>query len=268
MAQVPPTGIERIANTRVSGILLNLILPGAGHFFIREYVFGVFVFLIWLVAASLFYLSFVIDLNQGAKLILFSLPLVFYFFTFFDFLQSYKKKKELKKRSAVFSIVIYAVAIIYQLSVPSAPINFAIANGPIPFVLKNHRLSPLYTQGTLMKASRLAYRFQVLGFGRPFLHHLPDRYDIVRFRSENGARENAVVLGLPQEEIEIAAGTVIINTVPDFEGWTAGLELNGNWPATVLNDGELLVATLNLGAIDEVYRVPVANIIGKVEPFF
>ncbi|HEX2896445.1 MAG TPA: hypothetical protein VHP63_00150, partial [candidate division Zixibacteria bacterium] len=198
MIQVPFTRIERLANSRASGLLLNLILPGAGHFFIRDYVFGTFVFLIWLVAASLFYLSLVIDLNFGAKLILFGLPIVFYFFTFFDFLQSYKKKKELKKRGSLFSIFIYIIAALYQLSSPSAPVNFAIANGPIPFVLENHRLSPIYAQGTLMKASRLTYRFQFLGFGRPILHHMPERYDLVRFQSVSGHKESAVVLGLPQ----------------------------------------------------------------------
>lgn len=268
MTQVHPTRIEQLANSKFSGLLLNLILPGAGHFFIRDYVFGTFVFLIWVVAASLFYLSLVIDLNNWAKLVLFGLPLVFYFFTFFDFLQSYKKKKEIKKRRSLFSIIIFVVAAGYQLLSPSAPVNFAIANGPIPFVLENHRLSPIYSQGTLMKASRLAYRFQIMGFSRPILHHMPERYDLVRFQSERGVKENAVVLGLPQEEVEIAEGTVIINTVPDFEGWPSGLEFSGNWPATVLNAGELLVATLNLGAIDEVYRVPVSNVIGKVGPLF
>lgn len=268
MTQARQSRLEQLANSKFSGLLLNLILPGSGHFFIRDYVFGIFVFLIWVVAASLFYLSLVIDLNNWAKLVLFGLPLVFYFFTFFDYLQSLKKKKDLKKRGALFSIIIYVVAAVYQLLSPSAPLNFAIANGPIPFVLENHRLSPIYSQGTMMKASRLAYRFQILGISRPILYHMPERYDLVRFQSERGVKENAVVLGLPQEEVEIVEGTVIINTIPDFEGWPWGLELNGNWPASVLNAGELMVATLNLGTIDEVYRVPIANIIGKVEPMF
>jgi len=245
-----------------------LLLPGAGHIYFREYVFGVFVLLVWIIAASLFYLSFVIYVNQSAKFILFGLPLVFYLFTFFDLNQSLTKKKEFKKRGASFSIAVYGLALIYQLLAPVAPINFMMANGPIPFVLDDHRLSPLYLQGTLMKASRLAYQVEIVGFSRPILHHMPDRYDLVRIKSENGTKANAVVLGLPLEQIEIIEGNVIINGMPDFEGWIGGLSFTGDWPITTVGAGELLVATLNLGTIDELYRVPLSQLIGKVKPVF
>ena len=260
--------LRRFANSKFSGLILHLLLPGAGHVHFREYVFGIFVMLVWLIAAALFYLSFVIELNQWAKLILFGLPLVFYFFTFFDLLQSLKKKKDFKPRGPVFSAIIYAVAFVYQILAPAAPLNFLMANGPIAFVLNNHRLSPLHSDGTLMKVSRLAYQIDIVGFDKPIFHHVPERYDLVRYVSDNGLKDNAVVLGLPQEEIEIIEGTVIINGIPDFKGWIGGLTFNGNWPAEEAGSQELIVATLNLGAIDKIIQVPFTKLIGKVEPVF
>ncbi len=260
--------LQRFTNSKFSGLLLNILLPGAGHVYFREYVFGIFVMLVWLIAAALFYLSFVIELNQWAKLILFGLPLVFYFFTFFDLLQPTKKKKSFKPRESFFSAMIYAAALIYQIAAPVAPLNFLMANGPIPFLLNDHRLSPLHVDGTLMKASRLAYQIDIVGFDKPIFHHLPDRYDLVRYISDNGSKENAAVLGLPQEEIEIVEGTVIINGIPDFEGWIGGLTFHGNWPPETAGSQELLVATLNLGGIDKIFKIPLLQLIGKVEPVF
>lgn len=259
---------QRFANSKFSGLLLNLLLPGSGHVYFSEYVFGIFVMLVWLIAAALFYLSFVIELNQWAKLILFGLPLIFYFFTFFDLLQTLNKKKNFKPRGSVFSAIIFTAASIYQIAAPVAPLNFLMANGPLPFVLNNHRLSPLHADGTLMKASRLAYQIDIVGFEKPIFHHLPERYDIVRYASGEGLKVNAVVLGLPQEEIEIIEGTVIINGIPDFEGWIGGLTFNGNWPPEAVGSQELLVATLNLGGIDKIYHISLLQLIGKVEPVF
>ncbi len=247
---------------------MNLLLPGAGHIYFREYVFGIFVMLVWLIAAALFYLSYVIELNQWAKMILFGLPLVFYFFTFFDLLQSLKKKKGFKPRGCVFSAIIYLTAFVYQAFAPVAPLNFLIVNGPIPFVITDHRLKPLYAEGKLMKASRLEYQVDIVGFDKPIFHRLPERYDLIRYTAESGLKENAVVLGLPQEEIEIIEGTVIINGIPDFEGWIGGLTFSGNWPLEAVGSQELLVATLNLGAIEKIYKISLLQLIGKVEPVF
>ena len=247
---------------------MNLLLPGSGHVYFREYVFGIFVMLVWLIAAALFYLSFVIELNKWAKLILFGLPLVFYFFTFFDLIHTINKKKNVSPRGSFFSAIIYATAFIYQIAVPVAPLNFLIVNGPLPFILNDHRLSPLHSEGTFMKASRLAYQIDIVGFDKPIFHNSPERYDLVRYISDNGLKENAVVLGLPQEEIEIIEGTVIVNGIPDFEGWIGGLTFSGNWPHEAVGNQELLVATLNLGNIDRIYHISLVQLIGKVEPVF
>ena len=256
------------ANSKLSAIILNILLPGAGHVYFREYVFGIFVLLIWLIAAALFHLSFILDLNNWAKMVIFGLPLVFYFFTFFDLLASIKKKKDFTRRGLKFAVIIYAISMIYQIASPTAPFNFMISNGPDLFVLNDNRLSPIYSRGTLMKASRLAYKASIVGFKGPVFHHFPERYDIVRFRSENGTIDNAVVLGLPQEEIELIEGTLIINGLPDFEGWIGGVSFSGSWPAVIVGDGKVLAATLKLGSIDNTFQLPVSEIIGKVEPVF
>lgn len=263
-----PGTIEKFANGKASAVLLNLLLPGAGHVYFKEYVFGTFVLLISLLAAGLIYLTLLIELNFWAKLILFGLPLVFYFFTFFDLINSINRKKERKTRGFAFSVIIYVVALSYQALAPTAPVNFMITNGPIPFVLNNNRLAPVYAKGTLMKISRLSYSVKILGLGRPVIHHLPERYDIVRFRIENGSFHNAVVLGLPQEVIELIDGTVIINGLPDFEGWMGGVSITGSMSPLTVADGNLLVATLNLGAIDEAFQISLNQIIGKVEAVF
>ncbi len=260
--------LQRFANNKFSGLLLNLLLPGAGHVYFRESIFGIFAMMVWLMAAALFYLSFVIELNNWAKLILFGLPLLFYFFTFLDLVQSWNKKKKSAPRGVAYTVIIFAAALFYQIFAPVAPLNFMIVNGPKLFMLNDHRLSPLYSKGTLMTACPLAYQIDVAGFDKPIFHHLPNRYEIVRFTAENGSKENALVLGLPQEEIEIIEGTVIINSMPDIEGWIGGLALSGNWPSQVVGNQELLVATLRLGGIDKIIHVPLIKLIGKVEPVF
>jgi len=258
------SGFQRFANSRFSGVLLNLLLPGAGHAFFRDYLFGIFILLVWLIAVVLFYLSFLIHMNPWAKLILFGLPAIFYFFTFLDLVKSIKKKKELKNRSLRFSVITYLIVILYLVFSPTAPVNFMINNGPVYFMLSDNTLSPLYHRGAIMKASRLAYKIEIVGFKRPFYFQLPERYDVIRLATENGMKTNAIVLGLPEEQIEMIEGTVIVNGEPDFEGWTGGLNLTGDCPVTSVQGQSLLVATLNLGAIDKIYQVPISNLIGKV----
>ena len=59
--------------------LLHLLLPGLGHVFWREYAFGLFVFLVMLIAAVLFFVSFLVTIPVLVKVLLLGLPLVFFF---------------------------------------------------------------------------------------------------------------------------------------------------------------------------------------------
>ena len=250
------------------GLLLNALFPGLGHIYFREYLFGIFILLVWIIASVLFYISYLVELPILAKTALFGLPLVFYFFTFFDLSKSIARKVKVKSKGETYAGIILVVALIYQIFSPTAPLNFWIHNGPHIFELENNRLSPLYQQGTLMKSSSLNYSINIVGFAMPFLHHMPDRYDIVRCKLPSGRITNAVVLGLPGEGIEVIEGTVIIDGMPEFEGWIGGLTLIGEVPPTMVGQFSILVAELSLGAIDKVYEVSLSNVKGKVEKLF
>lgn len=258
------------------GLLLNFLFPGLGHIYFRQYLFGIFILLVWIIASFLFYLSYLVELTFLAKTVLLGLPLVFYFFTFFDLSNSFDKYVKIKPKSrpgampnsGTYAVIVLVVALFYQLFSPTAPTNFWIHNGPRIFELENNRLSPLYQQGTLMKSSSLYYSINIVGFEMPFLHHLPDRYDIVRCKLPSGRITNGVVLGLPGEEIEVIEGTVIIDDMPEFEGWIGGLTFTGNVSPAIIDQYSILVAELSLGAIDNVYEVSLSDVQGKVEKLF
>ncbi len=258
----------KFAGTLWYGLLLNLLFPGLGHIYFREYMFGIFVLLVWLIASVLFYVSYLVELPILAKIVLFGLPLVFYFFTFLDLSKSIAGKAKVKSKVGNYAGIVLVVSFLYQIFSPTAPINFWIHNGPRIFELENNRLSPLYQQGTLMKSSSLDYSINIVGFTMPFLHHVPDRYDIVRCKLSSGRITNAVVLGLPGEKIELIEGTVIIDGMPEFEGWIGGLTLIGEVPPTMVGQFSILVAELSLGAIDKVYEISLSDVQGKVEKLF
>ena len=258
------------------GLLLNVLFPGLGHFYFRDYLFGIFVLLVWIIASVLFYVSFLIELPFLVKIVLLGLPLVFYLFTFFDLSQSFaknlkvkpKSKPRVKPNSRTYAGIVLTVALVYQLFSPTAPGNFWIHNGPRIFELENNRLSPLYQRGTLMKLSSLEYSINIVGFDMPRFHHLPERYDIVRCKLPSSRITSVVVLGLPGEGIEVVEGRVIIDGSPEFAGWIGGLTLTGEVSPLLVGRVSILVAELSLGAIDKVYEIPLSDVKGKVEKLF
>ena len=258
------------------GLLLNVLFPGLGHIYFRDYLFGIFVLLVWIIASVLFYLSYMVELPFLAKAVLLGLPLVFYISTFFDLSNSFaknvkvkpKSKPRVRPNSETYAGIVLAVALLYQLFSPTAPTNFWIHNGPRIFELADNRLSPLYQQGTLMKLSSLEYSINIVGFEMPRFHHLPKRYDIVRCQLPSSRITNAVVLGLPGEGIEVIEGRVIIDGMPEFGGWIGGLTFTGEVPPVLVGQLSILVAELSLGAIDKVYEISLSDVKGKVEKLF
>ena len=110
--------------------LLNLLIPGLGHIYWKEYLFGIFIFLVTLIAVILFILSFFITINKAVFWIVGLMPLIFYLFTFVDLFRTIKKKQAgliLNKKTYLY-ILIFGIA--YQLFSPTAPINFFIRNHP------------------------------------------------------------------------------------------------------------------------------------------
>ena len=268
----------KFASSLWFGLLLNILFPGLGHFYFRDYLFGIFVLLVWIIASVLFYVSYLTELPFLVKTVLLGLPLVFYLFTFFDLSTSFAKnvkvkpqsraKPRVKPNSGTHAGIVLAVALVYQLFSPTAPVNFWIHNGPRIFELENNRLSPLYQQGTLMKLSSLEYSINIVGFKMPRFHHLPKRYDIVRCQLPSSRITSAVVLGLPGEGIEVIEGRVIIDGSPEFKGWIGGLTFTGEVPPLLVGQFSILVAELSLGAIDKVYEISLSDIKGKVEELF
>jgi hypothetical protein len=261
--------VSRINGRSLSyNILLHLLLPGLGHLLWREYLFGIFIFLVTLLASVLFIVSLFVHVPPVAALVLYALPLLFYAFTFVDLTRTVraKRKKTLPGRKA--AIIFLLVGVVYQLLSPIAPVNFSLRNLPEIFIQEDNRLSPLYSEGDLLKASRLSYVVDVFVVNRPILHALPKRYDIVRFTDSSDRHINGIVVGLPGEEIEIADGVIVANGFPDIGDAPGGIILSGEWPLTSVGGYSILVATLNLGRIDKVYEVSLTELIGKVGRLF
>ena len=249
-------------------LFLHLLLPGLGHLLWREYLFGIFIFLVTLLALVLFIVSLLVHLPVGVKLVLYALPLLFYVFTFLDLVRIVKVRRQKITPGRKTVIIFLLVGVAYQLLSPIAPLNFALRNFPEIFIQKDNRLSPLYSEGDLLKASRLSYMVDVFVVNRPIVHALPQRYDIVRFTDSSGRRLNGVVVGLPGEEIEIAGGVVVANGLPDLGEAPGGIILSGECPLTLVGAYSILVATLNLGRIDGVQDVPLTDVIGEIGRLF
>ncbi len=249
-------------------VILNLLLPGLGHIYWREHLFGIFVFLIMLIASLLFFVSFFLSVSFWIWLVMMALPILFYLFTFIDLLRAVGVKRDLVKHSSRTALIFLAVGIVYQLLSPSAPVNFGLRNFPEIFEVKDSSLSPIYSEGKMLKASRLAYAVDLIFIRKPVLYNLPTRYDVVRFKDAQGRKLNGIVLGLPTEEIEMVEGVLVVNGLPEFNEPGRGLVLRGDCELTSVASYSILVATLNLGMVDTVYMVPLADVIGKVSEIF
>ncbi|MEW6412134.1 MAG: hypothetical protein AB1483_06620 [Candidatus Zixiibacteriota bacterium] len=250
--------------SKLFAIILNLLLPGLGHIYWREYLFGIFVFLIMLIASLLFFVSFFLSVSLWVWLLMMALPILFYLFTFIDLVRAVGVKRDKLKPGKKSAVIFLAVGIAYQLLSPSAPVNFGLQNFPDVFVLKDTSLSPIHSEGALLKASRLAYSVDFVFLRKPVLYALPERYDIVRFRGADGGKLNGIVLGLPTEEVEMADGVLVVNGLPDFREPAHGMVLQGDCQLTYVSSYSILVATLNLGRVDTVYMVPLTDVVGEV----
>ena len=97
---------------------------------------------------------------------------------------------------------------------------------------------------------------------------LPRRYEVIRFVGANNLKQVGIVLALPKEEFEMAQGVVVINGNPDINLPPGNLMFMGDIELTRINEYSILVGTLNLGTLDNIYEIPFKDIIGKVEKVF
>jgi len=248
--------------------LMNLLLPGLGHFYWKEYSFGLFVFLITLVAVLLFIATFFIDIPLAGKLAMYGLPAIFYLFTFVDLEKSRKTKLKTFVPSVRRFRIFLIIGIAVQLLVPVAPLNFAIRNRPEIFTIQNSNLEPYFHKGEIVKASRLSYKVDFFFLSKPVLHAIPERYEIVRVRDKNGTPLTGMVLGLPGDNVEIYGNTLYVDDYPESDLSRQNLVFDHDWPLTSVGSYSIMVADLRNGAIDRVFEVPVTQLTGKVSKLF
>lgn len=254
--------------SKISAFLLNLLIPGLGHIYWKEYVFGIFVFLIMLIGVMLFFISFFINLTFWVIFVLLTLPVVFYLFTFIDLVKTIRQKSPKLIRTRKTVIIFIVIGLVYQVVIPVAPVNFCIRNFPQYFVVEKNNLSPLYNQGDILKASRIDYLIDIFFIDKPLLHALPKRYDIIRFIDSKGKARVGMVLGLPNEQIEMGEGVLVINGYPDITEPPGNIMLMGDIELTQVGDFSILAATLNLGTVDLLYEISLNDLIGKVDYAF
>ncbi|MDF1545698.1 MAG: hypothetical protein P1R58_11415 [bacterium] len=250
-------------NSKPFGIILSLCLPGLGHIYWRELIFGLFIFLVTLIAIVLFFVSFLVPFQPWIKGIMIGLPFIFYLFTFVDLWRTMDGKRRKIVRSTKTALIFLSIGVLFQFLVPIAPVNFLLRNHPEFFMQEDNSVSPLFSKGDFLKASRLEYSADLFFLDKRILHALPDRYEIIRFVGEDGADRTGIVIGLPGEEIEVLDNTVIVNGMPDWNG-PPGWPLNGAAALTLVDGYSILVVTLKFGVISETYQVTIDNLIGKV----
>lgn len=259
---------RKFRKSQTVGILLNLLMPGLGHCYWREYIFGLFVFLVMLIGAALFLVSFFVDLPGSVKWLLLALPAVFYLFTFLDLYRIAANRKAEAIRGVRGLSLFFLIGLAYFGLSPVAVGNFGLLNRPEVFTMKDNSFNPIHRKGDLLKTDRLAYTVRIFGFSGPIMHALPGRYDIVSYNDVAGNNRVGTVIGLPGENVEVLDGIVIVNGLPDYERNPSNLIQRGEWPLTPADDFSILVATMSMGAVGGLQPVSLDNINGKVSKVF
>ena len=249
-----------------AALLLNLLVPGLGHIVWREYLFGLFIFLIMLIAAALFFVSFLINLPGIAYWILMLLPAIFYIFTFVDLSRTVQRKRTAISVSPSRFWIILCLGFAYQLAAPSALGNFAIRNHPAVFRIPDYNLKPGFQKGEIVKASRLAYSVDLFFLNQPLYYRLPERFTVVRYPDHSGGYKLGVVIGLPNEEVQVVEGVVIVDGYPQVVPAADDILLTGDLPLTAVGRYSILVATIRMNRIEKATEIPLTRPVGKVEP--
>lgn len=255
----------KFRNSIAFSFLLHLLVPGFGHVYRREYLFGLFVFLVTLMAAALFILSLFIRIPLLASLFIYGLPAVFYVFSFMDLARTVRSRPRERPPTKRRAVVFVLTGILYQAASPLAVGQFTWQNFPDIFVAESNDLAPVFQRGDVLKASSLAYMLKTVFVDQPIVHSLPERFAVVRFETGENERLNGIVLGLPYEDVEIVGGVIVIDGTPKIQPPRTADLVRGDWPLTQVDSYSILVATTHLGSLDRVYQVPLGLLVGKVE---
>lgn len=242
-------------------------MPGLGHAYWNEYLFGVFVFLVSIIASIMAFLMFVLPVPDSAKLLLVGLPALFYVVSFVDLYRTTLKKKGLRAARQA-PLLFLGLGIGYQVFSPSAPLNFYLRNHHVWYRQPDNSLAPVIRKDEFVSGNKLAYRADIAFFERPRLHSLPARGDLVTNSGCEGRFRTAMVIGIGEESIEVSDGRLVVDK--EVAEWLPpmGLKLSGNWPATKIQPGSVLVAEFTLGELSRTYEIPLRDVIGRAEPLF
>jgi len=249
-------------------LVLHCLVPGLGHIFRRHYVFGLFIFLLMLLAVALFFIHFLLSIPTWVSIVLFSLPAVFYALSFVDLVRLVRSQGQTSSRGTFAAALFLTLAIGYQALSPTAPMNFLVRNSPRFDLISDSSLAPLFHKGDLVVWNRMAYRASLFFLDRSVPYRLPECGDVIGFIDEMSIRRTGVMVGYPHDAVEIADGLLIINGFPANDVLPAGIRLSGDMTLTRAGPTSILVATLSLGAVDRFHEVPVEGIVARVYRLF
>jgi hypothetical protein len=256
--------IQRFSKSFPFAVVAHILLPGLAHALYREYLFGLFIFLIMQLGVALMVVSYLVEMPVLAKWLLLGLPFVFYLFSFVDLRRTVREKSDnMTLRGAPLAVAVLA-ALCFQMLAPISLGNFAWRNRPELFSGSTSDYSPYVTRGNFSTANRLAYLVDIPFMDRPLLHALPDRFDLIRYIDESGEHKLGLVVGFPGEDVSCADGILsagdVITPLPQLR---AG-NLTGSWPLTLVEDRSILIADVKLGTVNSVNQISVAALIGRV----
>lgn len=249
--------------------LLNLLLPGLGHIFWGEYLFGIFVFLIMLIAMVLVLFSFMVSLPGSVQVVLFGLPVLFFLFVFVDLSRSIKRRDKIKQpgRGKPSAMLFLTLGVLIQLALPLAPANFFIRNHPGLLSSADTTMAPVIEPGRTCLVDRQAYTVDLFFVDDRFYHSAVDRWQAVQFSDGMGTVRTGLVVGLPYEEVALINDSLFVNGYPLDESSDA-VPLSGSLSLTPVGAQSILAVTMNDGAIDRIYAVRLHDIIGRVHQLF
>ena len=247
---------------------MHVILPGAGHLYWREYLFGTFVLLVMIIASVLFFFSFLVELPSAIKVVLFGLPLVFYVFTFIDLWRVVLRNDRKRVHSSTTARVFLITSLAACFLVPLSPVNFVILNRPQIVKVEGGQLGRAPEERALCLVDRSAYRVNLFFLDEALTRRSPDRWDWVRFHDQTRTMQTGLVLGYSSEEVTAFSDSLFVDGFPVDRPESLSLGSGDQVPLTHVDPGCILVATLNQGGIDKTYQISPRDVIGKVHRLF
>ena len=260
--------IERIKEHIGFGLLLNLIIPGAGHVYWREYLFGTFVFLVMAIASVLFFFSFLVELPVGIRVVLFGLPTIFYGFSYVDLWRAILRRGRKKARSAHGAWIFLLASIAVCLVLPLSPTNLVLRNLPQIVSVETGQFDRIQNGRVFCLVDRSAYRVNLFFLDEPYPRRTPARWDLVRFHNQNYSARFGLVLGHSGEEVAFFNDSLFVDGYPVPGPETYSIGSGGRLPLTRVDADAILVATLNRGAIEGAFQISPRDVIGKVHRLF